>query len=169
MRSKLSRRLPAAIRTAALAGVIAITLGACSGGSTPAPTATPGGSTPAPTATPGSSPTAAPGALVLDRAPDTTACDTIGIDYTSLTFHIDPAASPQIWAVANTATNLTVRWDSSFEAGTGAEPTVIDASGAVVLEDGDTLDVPGGAYPELKGHFVCTGPTGLIILDEAPS
>ena len=158
MRSKLSRRLPAAIRTAALAGVIAITLGACSGGSTPAPTATPG-----------SSPTPAPGALVLDRAPDTTACDSIGIDYTSLTFHIDPSASPQIWADANTGVSLTVRWDSSFEAGTGAEPTVIDASGAVVLEDGDTLDVPAGAYPELKGHFVCTGPTGLIILDEAPS
>jgi hypothetical protein len=159
MRSTDSRRLPAAIRTAALAGVIAIALGACSGGSTPAPTATPG-----------SSPTAAPGGLVLDRAPDTTGCDAIGVDYTSMTFRIDPAASPQIWAVADTGTNLTVRWDSSFEAGTGAEPTVVDDSGAVVLEDGDTLDMPaGGAYPELEGHFVCTGPTGLIILDEAPS
>jgi hypothetical protein len=37
------------------------------------------------------------------------------------------------------------------------------------MEDGDTLDVPAGAYPELKGHFVCTGPTGLIILDEPTS
>jgi len=158
MRSTVTRRLPAAIRTAALAGVIAITLGACSGAATPAPTATPG-----------SSPTAAPGALVLDRAPDVTGCDAIGIDYTSVTFHVDPAASPQIWADANTGVALTVRWDSTFEAGTGAAPTVVDASGAVVLEDGDRLEVPAGAYPELKGHFVCTGPTGLIILDEAPS
>jgi hypothetical protein len=152
-------RLPAAIRIAALAGVAAIVLGACTGATTPAPTATPG-----------SSPTAAPGALVLDRAPDTTACDAIGVDYTVLTFHIDPTASPQIWAVADTGVNLTVRWDSSFEAGTGTEPSVVDDSGAVVLEDGDTLDMPAsGAYPDLEGHFVCTGPTGLIVLDQVPA
>jgi hypothetical protein len=158
MHSSPSRRALAALRAATLAGAIGIALAACSTAATPAPTATPAGS-----------PTAVPGELVLDRAPDTTGCDAIGIDYTSVTFHVDPAASPQIWADANTGVSLTVRWDSSFEAGTGAEPTVIDASGAVVLEDGDTLDVPAGAYPELKGHFVCTGPTGLIILDEAPS
>ncbi|MCI0582973.1 MAG: hypothetical protein L0227_08780 [Chloroflexi bacterium] len=152
----LHRRLPAAIRTAALVSAFAIVLAACSGGATPAPTASPAGS-----------PTAAPGELVLDRAPDITACDTIGVDYTSLTFRIDPTASPQIWADADTGPDLTVRWDSTFNAGTGA--TVVDKSGAVVLEDGDTLEVPGGAFPELKGHFVCTGPTGLIILDQAPS
>jgi hypothetical protein len=158
MRPVSNRRLPAAIRSAALASVFAIVLGACSSQASTVPTATPG-----------SSPSAAAGELVLDRAPDDTACDTIGIDYTSITFHIDPTASPQIWADADTGVKLTVKWDSTFEAGTGAEPTVVDGSGAVVLQDGNTLDVPEGAYPELKGHFVCTGPSGLIILDQAPS
>jgi len=158
MRPTVHRRPPPAIRFAALVGVIALALGACSSGA----------STP-PSATPGSSPTAGANALVLERAPDTTACDTIGVDYTSMTFHIDPTALPQIWAVANTGVSLSVRWDSSFEAGTGPEPAVVDASGAVVLEDGDSLQMPAAAFPELKGHFVCTGPTGLIILDAAPS
>jgi hypothetical protein len=159
MRSIHVRRLPVALKAASLASVFAIALGACgTEASTP------------PSATPGTSPTAAPGELVLDRAPDDTACDTIGVDYESMTFHIDPAASPQIWADADTGTTLTVSWDSSFEAGTGAEPTVVDASGAVVLEDGVTLDMPAdGSYPDLAGHFVCTGPTGLIILDQAPA
>jgi hypothetical protein len=158
MHSPVTRRPPAAIRFAALASVFAIALGACSSPASQAPSASPG-----------SSPTSGTGTLVLERAPDTTACDAIGIDYTSMTFHIDTTASPQIWADANTGVSLTVKWDSTFEAGTGAEPSVVDASGAVVLEDGDTLDVPAAAYPELKGHFVCTGPTALIILDEAPS
>ena len=151
-------RARAALRIAILAGILAVAAGACVGGASTAPPATPG-----------SSPTA-PVALVLDRAPDNTACDTIGVDYTSMTFHVDPTASPQIWAVADTGTNLTVRWDSAFEAGTGAEPSVVDGSGAVVLEDGDTLAMPAdGSYPDLGGHFVCTGPTGLIILDQAPA
>jgi len=158
MRPTVNRRLPAAIRAAALTSVFAIALGACS---SPASTA--------PSIPPGTSPSAAVRELVLDRAPDSTACDAIGIDYTSVTFHIDLIASPQISAVADTGTTLTVQWDSTFEAGTGADPTVVDGSGAVVVKDGDTLDVPGGAYPELNGHFVCTGPTGLIILDQAPT
>jgi hypothetical protein len=135
----------------------AVALAACSGGATPAPTASPAGS-----------PTAAPGELVLDRVPDATACDAIGVDYTSVTFHIDPTASPQIWAVADTGPSLVVRWTSAFEAGTGAEPNVVDGSGAVVLEDGDTLDLPDGGWPDLAGHMVCPGPTSLTVLDEAP-
>ena len=150
-----THRRPPTIRLAALAGVLAIVLGACSNPATQAPSATPG-----------ASPTSGAATLVLERAPDATGCDTIGIDYTSMTFHVDPAASPQIWAEANTGVSLTVKWDSTFEAGDGA--TVVDSAGEVVLEDGDTLDVPGGAFPELKGHFVCTGPTGLIVLDQAP-
>lgn len=156
MPSMVYQRLPAVVRITALASVIAITVGACAGRATTAPSPAPG-----------SPPTAAPGELVLERAPDNTACDTIGIDYTLVTLHIDPSASPQIWADADTGTTLTVRWDSSFEAGTGA--TVVDDSGAVVLEDGDTLEMPEGAYPELAGHFVCTGPPGLVILDQVPS
>ena len=156
MRSNAHRRLPVVIRTAALVSVYAIVLGACSGQVSTSPTATPGSSPP-------------PGAavLVLDRTLDDTGCDTIGINYTSVAFHIDPTASPQIWAEADTGAMLTVKWDSTFQAGTGAEPTVVDGSGAVVVQDGDILDVPEGAYPELKGHFVCTGEHGLTIFDEA--
>jgi hypothetical protein len=159
MRPSAIRRLPAAIRTAALASVIAIALGACSGQASTAPTATPESS-------PTSSPTAAPGELALERVPDTTACDAIGVDYRSVTFHIDPTADPQIWAVADTGTSLRVRWDSTFAA---ADATVVDDSGAVVLEDGATLAIPDGSWPDLDGHMVCPGPNSLTILDEAPA
>ena len=145
------------LRITALAGILAVAAIACTGGASTAPTATPG-----------SSPTAAPGALVLDRVPDATACDAIGVNYASVTFHIDATASPQIWAVADTGTSLLVRWVSTFAAGTGTEPTVVDGSGAVVLEDGDTLDLPEAAWPDLHGHMVCPGPNSLTVLDEAP-
>ena len=157
MHSTVSRRLPAAIRTAALAGVIAITLGACSGGSTPAPTATPG-----------SSPTAAPGALVLDRAPDNLGCDAIGVEYSSVTFHLDPSASPQVWAVTNKGGPLRVRWDSTFSGGTASDPSVLDAVGTVVVRDGDTLSILDREWPELRGYFVCAAPNELFILSHAP-
>jgi hypothetical protein len=146
------------LRIAALAGILAVAAVACSGGASTAPTATPGGS-----------PTAAPGALVLDRVPDATACDAIGVDYTSVTFHIDITATPQIWAVADTGTSLLVRWVSAFAAGPGTEPTVVDGSGAVVLEEGDTLDLPEAGWPDLHGHMVCPGPNSLTVLDEAPA
>ena len=150
-------RARAALRIAILAGILTVVAGACGGDASTAPT------------TPGSSPTAAPGALVLDRVPDSTACDAIGVDYTSVTFHIDVTATPQIWAVADTGTSLLVRWVSAFAAGTGTEPTVVDGSGAVILEDGDTLDLPEGGWPDLHGHMVCPGPNSLTVLDEAPA
>ena len=149
-------RARAALRIAILAGILTVVAGACGDAST-APT------------TPGSSPTAAPGALVLDRVPDGTACDAIGVDYTSVTFHIDLTATPQIWAVADTGTSLLVRWVSAFAAGTGTEPTVVDGSGAVILEDGDTLGLPEAGWPDLHGHMVCPGPNSLTVLDEAPA
>jgi len=150
-------RARVALRLSILAGILAVVAGACGGGASTAPT------------TPGSSPTAAPGALVLDRAPDSTACDAIGVDYTSVTFHIDVTATPQIWAVADTGASLLVRWVSAFGAGTGTEPTVVDGSGAVILEDGDTLDLPEAGWPDLHGHMVCPGPSSLTVLDEAPA
>jgi hypothetical protein len=158
MRPTVNRRLSAAIRFTALAGVFAIALGACSNPASQAPSATPG-----------SSPTPGTAVLELDRAPDNLGCDTIGVDYRSVTFHIDPSADPQIWAVTNTGGSLGVRWDSTFEAGTDADPTVVDAEGETVLSDGDTLEIPEGAFPELKGHFVCPGTTELFILDAAPA
>ena len=105
----------------------------------------------------------------LDRVPDNIACDAIGVDYTSVTFHIDVTATPQIWAVADTGASLLVRWVSAFAAGTGTEPTVVDGSGTVVLEDGDTLDLPEAGWPDLHGHMVCPGPNSLTVLDEAPA
>jgi hypothetical protein len=152
-----TRRARAALRIATLAGILAVTAAACTGGASTAPTATPG-----------SSPTAGPGALVLDRVPDGIACDAIGVDYTSVTFHIDLTATPQVWAVADTGTSLLVRWVSAFAAGTGTEPTVVDGTGAVVLEDGDTLELPEAGWPDLGGHMVCPGPNSLTVLDEAP-
>jgi len=158
MRPTVTRRLPSVVRFAVLASVFAIALGACSSPASQAPSATPG-----------SSPTPATGTLELDRSPDNIGCDAIGVDYRSVTFNIDLGASPQIWAVTDTGGSLRVRFDSTFEAGSGAEPTIVDADGEIVVSDGDSLAIPEGAFPELKGHFVCPGTTELSILDQAPA
>jgi hypothetical protein len=145
-------------RIATLAGILAVAAGACTGGASTAPSIAPGGS-----------PTAAPGTLVLERVPDSTACDAIGVDYTSVTFRIDVTATPQVWAVADTGTSLLVRWSGAFAAGTGTVPTVVDGSGTVVLEDGETMDLPEGGWPDLHGHIVCPGPSSLTVLEVAPA
>ncbi|HEX5591401.1 MAG TPA: hypothetical protein VFX65_14005 [Candidatus Limnocylindrales bacterium] len=142
----------------AVVAALGIALGACSPAASPSPSPTPV-----------TSPTPGAGAIVLDRAPADTACDTIGIDYTSFTFRIDPDGNPQVWAVTNDGTVLQVKWDPSFTGGDAGNPVVMDKDGTVVAEDGTEVEIPDAAYPELEGHFVCTGPTSLTILDQAPS
>jgi hypothetical protein len=139
-----------------LIAALAIVLAACSTGATPAPV------TAQPTATP------AGGAIVLDRAPADTACDAIGVDYTSFTIRIDPSGNPQIWAEPDKGPTLQVKWDPTFTGGDASNPVVMDKDGTVVAEDGTVVELPVNAWAELEGHFICTGPTSIIVLDQAP-
>jgi len=149
---------PSLRRGLALAALLAVTLGACSSTASPSPTAT-GSPTPTPIGD----------RIALDRTPANTGCDAIGVSYTSVTFHIDATAAPQVWAVTNEGARLGVRWDSTFTGGPLDDPSVLDKGGAVVARDGEALAIPQGAWPNLHGHFVCPAVTELFVLDQAPA
>jgi hypothetical protein len=108
-------------------------------------------------------------AIVLHEVPANLGCDTIGIDYTSMTFRIDPAAAEQVAAVTDTGVTLATYWSAGFTAGADAERVVRDPAGEVVVTDGDVLQVPPAAYPRLGGYFVCLGPDKLYVLLADPS
>jgi hypothetical protein len=149
---------------ASLLAIAALVLAGC--GATPSPTAG-ATSTPGPSASSASSDAPSGGRIVLDRAPAGLACDAIGVDYRSVTFFIDPTAQPQVWVVTDRGSHLSVRWGPSFVGGSAADPSVLDASGAVVARPHEVLVIPEGAWPSLHGHFVCPSPTALYVLDEA--
>ena len=106
--------------------------------------------------------------IVLNEAPANLGCDTIGIDYTSMTFRIDPAATEQVSAVTDTGVTLTTYWSTGFMPGTDAERLVRDPNGKVVVSDGELLQVPPAAYPRLGGYFVCLAPDKLYVLTRRP-
>ena len=161
--------------------VACLAVWACSGCSTspsPTPAATPGASTIAtPAATPGASTTAtgapssttataAPSsaAIVLHTTPDNLGCDSIGIDYTTMTFHIDPAAVEQVSAMTDTGVSLVTYWPAGFTAGEAVHNVVRDATGNVVVTDGDVLQ--GGQL--LHGYYVCLAPTKIYVMLARP-
>ncbi len=148
--------------------VLAAALAAC-GATTPSPspTSTPG-PTNAPTSTPGGS--ADPSkTIVLRLAQANTACDAIGVDYRKVTFRIDPSASDQVTAIADTGKALSTYWVAGFQPGTAAERVIRDPAGQVVATDGEVLAIPEGAWPNLHGHMVCPTPDALYVLLVAPS
>jgi hypothetical protein len=120
-----------------------------------------------PNATPTASATtaAAASAIVLRPAPDNLGCDSIGLDYTSVTFRIDPAAAEPVSAVTDKGVPMMTYWAAGFVPGTAAERVVLDAQGQVVVADGDVLP----ASQRLKGYYVCFGPTSLYVLLKEPS
>ena len=145
--------------------VACLALWACSGSSTspspspsPSSAATPGASTTA-TAAPSSA------AIVLHETPDNLGCDSIGIDYKTVTFHIDPAAAEQVSAVTDTGVALVTYWPAGFKAGTAAERVVRDAAGNVVASDGEVLQ----AGQNLHGYGVCLSTSKLHVMLAAPS
>jgi len=105
----------------------------------------------------------------LHRAPADLGCDTIGVDYTSMTFHIDPTAAEQVTAVTNKGATLTTYWSDGFVPGSDTERVIRDAAGKQVVADGEELAVPPAAYPRLAGYFVCLGTDKLYVLDKDPS
>ena len=130
-----------------------------------------GSSSPSPTGGPGSSPSLVPGGateIVLERTPGNAGCDTIQVAYRSVTFFIDPTARPNVWAVTDKGDRLAVKWDASFVGGPVADPSVMDKAGAIVAQNGDVLQIPQGAWPNLHGHFACPGEASLWVFDAPP-
>jgi hypothetical protein len=122
------------------------------------------------TATPQPGSVAPSGATIqLNQAPGDLGCDTIGVDYREVTFHIDPRAKEQVSALADTGISLRTFWSAGFQGGSATDKVVLDPAGAAVVTDGEVLAIPEGAFPRLHGYFVCPSPDALYILTPDPS
>ena len=115
----------------------------------------------------GSAPAASAAAIVLQRI-DAIACDAIGVEYHSVTIHIDPQSSVDVWAETETATRLKVGWTAGFTATGGTTPVVSGLRGEPVARNGTRIDVPAAAYPRLAGYFVCLAPDAIYVLETDP-
>ncbi|HEU5202840.1 MAG TPA: zf-HC2 domain-containing protein [Candidatus Limnocylindrales bacterium] len=114
---------------------------------------------------PGAVPAAAPGALTQGLG--NVGCDSVGWpedvpEYSTLTFRMDTAEPGYVTARSDTGARLDVLWEGAdFQIGTDS---VLDAGGAVVVEDGDAIDVPSdGSLPRLGDYSVCLNPQRLIV------
>jgi hypothetical protein len=121
--------------------------------------------------TSGAAPSGTPSGSTIDlhEAPANLGCDTIGVDYKSMTFHIDPAAAEQVSATTDTGVTLVTYWSVGFVPGTDSERVIRDPAGKVVVTDGEVLQVPPAAYPRLAGYFVCLGTSKIYVLLNDPS
>jgi hypothetical protein len=141
---------------------VALGLGAgCGGGSTPS--ATP--SAAVPSDAPSGAPSSGAG-VTLQPAPADLGCDTVAPSYSSVTFHIDAAKTADVTATTNAGATLKTFWSEGF---VGGVSDVQDPSGQVVVTDGEMLDIPQGAFPRLKGYFVCPSADALYVLLQDPS
>ena len=107
--------------------------------------------------------------IQLNQAPGDLGCDSIGVDYREVTFHIDPSATEQVSALTDTGATLRTFWSAGFQGGSATDKVVLDPAGAVVATDGEVLAMPEGALPRLHGYFVCPSPSALYILAQDPS
>jgi hypothetical protein len=125
-----------------------------------------------PDASPQSAPSAAAtmaSGVVLNRAPADLGCDSIGWPaevepFSSLTFRIDPTAADHVTAQSDTGVNLTVEWVPGFEGGAQGQLVVLGQDGQVLIEDGETIELPSGSNPELHGYPLCVTPTTVAVL-----
>ena len=126
---------------------------------------------PGDTATAGAPTAGVPSGSTIDlhEAPANLGCDTIGVDYRSMTFHIDPAAAEPVSATTDTGVTLVTYWSVGFVPGTDSERVIRDPAGKVVVRDGEVLQVPPAAYPRLAGYFVCLGTNNIYVLLNDPS
>jgi hypothetical protein len=132
----------------------------------PAGPTTPGQPTPVPMvpgASQGTVPAGSP-AFALRESPPDLGCDAIGIEYTTITFRIDPTASEPVTAITDTGVSLQTHWAAGFRAGTADERVIRDPNGQVVAKDGDVVPASG----QLGGYFMCLGPESLFVLLQAP-
>ena len=107
--------------------------------------------------------------IQLNLARGDVGCDTIGVPYRLVAFHIDPGAREQVTALTNTGKVLRTFWSAGFRGGSPDEKVVLDREGAIVAADGEVLGIPQGAWPRLHGHFVCPSPDALYILTPDPT
>ena len=144
-------------RLASLICAAALVLAACGTTSTPSASPAPSGSPAQPTPGPSASP------FALRPAPANLGCDAVPATYRQVVFHIDPAASDPVTATTETGKVLKTFWMPGFVGGTAADPTVRNATGQVVVADGQVLPIPNGAWPRLAGHFVCPSTDALYV------
>lgn len=111
-------------------------------------------------------PGAGGGAIELSHAPDDLGCDAIRVPYRSVTFVIDPAAGQDVIVETDIGGTLATAWQSGFVGGPATDRTVLDSSDAVVARDGEVLEIPDDAWPNLHGYFVCPSQSVLYVLDE---
>jgi hypothetical protein len=143
-----------------IAGALALVAG-CGGGSTP--------SAAVPSDVPSDAPSGAPSSgagVTLQPALANLGCDTVAPSYSSVTFHIDATKAADVTATTNAGATLKTFWSEGF---VGGVSDVQDPSGQVVVTDGEVLDIPQGAFPRLKGYFVCPSAAALYVLLQDPS
>jgi hypothetical protein len=100
----------------------------------------------------------------LRPAPSDLGCDSIGLDYQRVTFHIDPAAAEPVVATTDTGVSLVTYWASGFQLGPGPDRVVRDPTGKVVVSDGDVWVTD----KQLAGYFACFGTTSLYVVSTQP-
>ena len=93
-------------------------------------------------------------------------CDTVAPGYSSVTFHIDATKAADVTATTNAGATLKTFWWEGF---VGGATDVQDPSVQVVAKDGEVLEIPQGAFPRLKGYFVCPSADALYVLLQDPS
>jgi hypothetical protein len=125
-------------------------------------------------ATPSAQPSApAAAAPVLRPAPANLGCDAMGVSYRSARIEIDGAAADPVTAVTDDGKSLRTYWSQGFSLGLAndavADWVVRDPAGQVIAGDGETVDIPEGAWPRLHGYFVCPSTDSLYILLQDPT
>jgi hypothetical protein len=153
---------------AAFALVAALGLGACVPAATTTPPTAPAVAPSVPPSMTPTGPATSQAAIVLHPAPPGgPGCDAIGIEPTphSLTFRIDPAAAEQVTARTDTGVTFTTYWSAGFQPGTAMERVIRDPAGAVVVTDGDVVQLPEAASLRLHGYLVigCNGSNKLYV------
>ncbi len=121
----------------------------------PSPT---GSTAPVSTSTPLSS------GVALRPAPSDLGCDSIGVDYQRVTFHIDPAAADPVVATTDTGVSLVTYWAAGLQLAPGPDRVVRDPTGKAVVSDGDVW----GTDKQLAGYFACFGTTSLYVVLSQP-
>lgn len=104
--------------------------------------------------------------IVLRPAPENPGigCDAVPSPWKFFIIRIDAFADDQVWAVNDKQGRMNVFWERGFIGGSSAVPIVVDPDGQVVARDGERIDVPEAAWPDLHGHFVCPGLDAIYIL-----
>ena len=133
----------------------AVLIAACSGGATPAPTASP---------VPSDAPA---GELTLNRAPANLGCDAMAPGYASVTFHIDSSAADPVTATTDGGATLETYWSDGFT-GDADMAVVLGPDGQEVAADGDVLQMPEADWPRLGGYFVCPSTDAVYVLEIDP-